>query len=521
MRLLSATARGFVYGLLLVGCLSLADLTNAEPRFARIFSDYAVLQRDQLVPVWGFGANPAQKLEVRFGDWQATAKVSRRGEWYVQLPRQPANPTGRKLQLIVDGQTVAEITDVVVGEVWLAAGQSNMGFTVRQIAKKLPEAKTFIESSRHPLVRMRRINDPVLEDREAKASDLQPGGFWSPMTPLSVVNFSAVAAVYAREVFAELDVPIGIIDVSWGGKPIEPFIPREWYRGRVLEKILRLADADALEELAKLSGGVIIRNPQGHPGAIFNARMFPVSTYGLRGFIWYQAESNCGKGEDPREYRYKQARMIEAWRRIWVQGSSSDPRLPFYYVQLPSFPDATGWIRMREEQRLALSVADTAMAVTIDVRGEGIHPPDKLSVGRRLAALALSKTYGKLSDDVQGPMYAGHRLVNGVVRVQFKNAASGLMVGEKTGVKRAMKSAGELQWFELADATGSWYPAKARIDGREVVVSAAGLTKPVAVRYACHVQPQGGNLYNRAGYPASPFCSDLKLLPWDDHGVER
>lgn len=492
--------------------LFLASAASAQPRLAGVFSDHLVLQRDQPIRVWGFGARPGQKLEIRFGDARATAHFEHGDRWAATLPAQGASGRGLPLELVTDGEVSAAIQDVVLGDVWLAAGQSNMQWPIRQVVKHLPEAKAWVEESQRPLVRVRRINDPVLKGRDDQSPDLQPGN-WTPMSPQSVTGFSAVAAVYARELHESLKIPIGIIDVSWGGKPIEPFIPRPAYRTPLLERILQLADAGKLDELKSLPGGVIIRNPQGHPGAIYNARMHPLIPLRLKGFIWYQAESNCGRGEDPRHYRLKQQAMIEGWRAAW-----RNEKLPFFFVQLPGFPGATGWIRMREEQRLALSVPHTGMAVTIDVRGEGIHPPDKLSVGRRLAAITLSKTYNGGSQSVNGPVLIGQRVVGHTMRLRFGNGD--LMVGDKPGAAPAHKTPGEaLRWFELADAEGRWHPAAVIIEGDEVVLSAPGVANPRAARYACATEPWGGNLYNRAGYPASPFCTDLALLPWEDHGA--
>lgn len=487
----------------------------AQPRFAGVFSDHVVLQRDRTVKIWGFGARVGQKIEVRLGADTVPAAVTRGDRWEARFSPRQANSTGVSLALYVDGKSKALVKDVVFGDVWLAAGQSNMQFPIRQIVKKLPEAKSWVAESDRSLVRMRRINDPVREIVNAMPDDVRPGQ-WLPMSPQSVVNFSAVAAVYARELHERLKVPIGIIDVSWGGKPIEPFIPRPAFYMPVLRQILELANKNALEELKSLPGGVIIRNPQGRPGVIYNARMYPLTSLRIKGFIWYQAESNCGRGEDPRFYRLKQQAMIEGWREAW-----KDALLPCYYVQLPSFAGATGWIRMREEQRLALSVPKTGMAVAIDVRGEGIHPPDKLSVGRRLAHIALTKTYGRGTPEAEGPTYTGHRIDGRTIRVQFKNAKTGLMIGNKPGVAPARETPGEaLRWFEIADANERWHSAQAVIVGSEVILSSPGIKTPMAARYACSTKPQGGNLYNRAGFPASPFCTDLRLLPWVDHGAK-
>ncbi|MGB0578664.1 MAG: sialate O-acetylesterase [Limisphaerales bacterium] len=495
--------------------LFFAFTTTAQPRFAAIFADHVVLQRNREIDIWGFGAAPGQKLEVALGSSLVVAKVSRTGNWTARFPARSKNLQGVNLTLFVDGDAQAKLIDVVIGDVWLAAGQSNMQYPVSRMVKHLPQGQAWAITTSLPLIRMRRIHDPIRPDPSSNSDDIHPGN-WVPMSRQSVTKFSAVAAAFARSLSARINAPIGIIDVSWGGKPIEPFIPREAFRTPLLKRILRLSDEDALEKLQQMPGGVIIRNAEGHPGAIYNARMAPLTNFGLKGFLWYQAESNCGRGEDPRFYRFKQQAMIEGWRAAW-----RDSDLPCYYVQLPSFAGATGWVRMREEQRLAQSVPHTAMAVTIDVRGQGIHPPDKLSVGRRLAHLAMAETYHWIKKEVRGPTYASHRIKGNSVHVRFQNAESGLMVGFKPSVPPAEEFPGNpLLWFEVADADGRWHTAEARIEAGEVIVVANGVKQPVAVRYACAPKPQGGNLYNRDGYPASPFCTDLKLLPWDDHGAK-
>jgi len=479
------------------------SFAKGAPRFAGIFSDHAVLQRDGEIPVWGWGADADSKLTVRLGDLEEVAKIYDDGRWNVSLPPQKANSEGMSLVLLSEQKETDRLDDVLIGEVWLAAGQSNMQFQVKGMLKGMPETQEWVDSADEPLIRYRRIGDSVLSDRKAEAVDLAPGGAWIPMTPESVLGFSAVAAGFARELGGELGVPIGIIDVSWGGKPIEPFIPREAFDSALLKKIRGLADREALEELAKLRGGVVIRNPEGYPGAIFNSRMAPIVPLRLRGFLWYQAESNAGKGEDPREYREKMAALLDGWRGRW-----DNHKMPCYFVQLPGFPPAVGWIRVREEQRRALVIPYTGMAVTIDIPGDDIHPPDKLPVSERLARLALSQTYGR-EIVPSGPLYQSHEVMGKEVRVQFLHAESGLMIDEGEG-------GGVLRWFELAGEDGIWHEAEARAEGMKIIVSSDQVERPREVRYACTTKPLGGNLFNRAGLPASPFCSKLEWLPWDD-----
>ncbi|MDF1858874.1 MAG: sialate O-acetylesterase [Verrucomicrobiales bacterium] len=485
---------------------------GASPRFARIFSDHIVLQRGGEIPVWGWDAEPGMRLKVRLGEIEEEATIHEDRRWSVSFPPRKASDEAVALILLKDDEEIAKVNDVLVGEVWLAAGQSNMQFPVKGMLKGLPEEQTWIDSSDCPRIRFRRIGDPVLDDRRTEARELVSGGEWISMDPQSVLGFSAVAAGFARKLHESLAVPVGMIDVSWGGKPIEPFIPREAFDTDFLKRIRELADREQLDELARTRGGVIIRNPEGHPGAIFNSRMAPIIPFGLRGFLWYQAESNSGKKEDPRDYRKKMESLIGGWRSRWA-----NHEMPFYYVQLPSYEPATGWIRVREEQRRVLSIPNTGMAVTIDIPGEEIHPPEKLPVAGRLARVALAQSYHKTGVTASGPNYQLHTVDGAEVQVQFEPAGTELMVGNRTGDGRVEEiPATDLRWFELAGEDGVWHPAKARVDGEKVVVVSEFVAVPVEVRYACRTSPQGGNLYSRDGLPASPFCSRLDWLPWED-----
>ncbi|MEM7392567.1 MAG: sialate O-acetylesterase, partial [Verrucomicrobiota bacterium] len=397
---------------------------HADLQPASIFSDRLILQREQPVAIWGTGT-PGKTVEVRFAGQTVSAKVDQQGAWKAELKPMKASDTGRELMLS-DGTTEITLKNVVVGEVWLAAGQSNMQMNGRNMVKKLPEAAVAFEENGFPQVRLLRINEPVAGGRR---DDFTTAPTWNAANPESAKSFSAVAWVFGRRIHEELKVPIGLIDVSWGGKPIEPFIPGEAYAGHpLLKQIKALADEKKLDELAQLTGGVIIRNPEGYPGAIYDARMRPIAGFGLRGFLWYQAESNCGKGEDPTDYRHKQRIMIESWRAAW-----SNPELPVYYVQLPNFrKEAINWVRMREEQRLALKVPHTGMAVTIDTGSHDIHPANKIDVGQRLARFALRRDYGKEMVD-SGPVYQAHKIEDTIVHVTFSHAEGGLMIGKKTG----------------------------------------------------------------------------------------
>ena len=488
--------------------LSLTTVTQAELKVTSFYSDHVVLQQGIPLTIWGTG-DVGSKVTLRFAEQSVNCVVTESGTWRVQLKPLQANNKGTDL-IVSDGNTQQVIHDVVVGEVWLAAGQSNMQMTVQSMVKKLPSAAAMIEVADRSSIRCLRIDEAVAGGRRA---DFKQAATWKVCDAKTVSSFSAVAWVFARRLHMDLNVPVGIIDVSWGGKPIEPFIPDEdFQRHPLLKTIKKLSDQKQLDALAKIEGGVVIRNPEGHPGAIYNARIRPIAGVGLRGFIWYQAESNCGTGEDPRGYRHKMEVLVDSWRRDW-----GNPDLPFYFVQLPKYKkEASGWIYMRDQQRRALEIANTGMAVTIDTGSDDVHPANKVDVGERLALLALNRTYHKSVVD-SGPLYQSHTVAGAVVTVTFSHADSGLMAGSKIGLAKPQEIAGQtIPYFELAGADGQWFPAEARIVGKTVQVSSQQVSTPQAVRYACLNQPQEGLLYNRDSLPASPFCSELAWLPWSN-----
>jgi sialate O-acetylesterase len=480
---------------------------KAELKLASVFTDGIVVQQGIELPIWGT-ATAGTSVEVRFAGQSVSAEAGQGGNWRAKLKPCSANATGTQLH-VVDSQTNLTVQDVLVGEVWLAAGQSNMQMTVQSMVGKLPQLQQWVDKAKQPTIRFLRINEPVAGGRR---TDFGSPVSWPACDPESAKHFSAVSWIFARRLQQKLDVPVGIIDVSWGGKPIEPFIPGEAFEQHpLLQEIKRLADENQLKELAELEGGVIIRNPEGYPGAIYDARIRPLEGFGLRGFLWYQAESNCGNGEDPRGYRHKMQTLTNSWRDAW-----NNPDLPLYFVQLPNYrPETFGWIRMREEQRRSLTTKNTAMVVAIDTGSDDIHPANKVDVGERLAELALNRNDGRHIVD-SGPLYEQHTVVGDEVTVRFLFAESGLMLAEKNELEQPQPADGAqtVPYFELAGADGLWYPAEAKISGRTVKVISEHVPEPQEVRYCCRNDPTGALLYNRAGLPASPFCSKLEWLPW-------
>lgn len=481
-------------------------LVAAELRLGDPFTDHAVLQQGVTVPVWGTAA-AGDKVTVRFDGQTESTIATKDGSWRVELAALEANRAGRRMT-VESGDQRREIADLLVGEVWYASGQSNMQMNLAACAGKIPQLRKYVDADATSGIRFLRID---AADSPQPLARLSKPVTWQLDRPDLRQKQSAVAYFFAFRLCEQLGVPVGIVEGSWGGKPIEGFIPRAEFQTRdLLRPILNLALQDKLDKLAALKGGVVIRNTAGMPGQIYNARVAPIAPFALRGFLWYQGESNAGRGEDPRNYRYKMDALASGWRRAWGQSD-----LPFYFVQLPAFKaSASGWIRLREEQRLSLSIPDSGMAVTIDLRDDDIHPANKLDVGNRLAAWALARTYGQ-EIPFSGPLFHSATIEGDSIVVEFEHADGGLMVANKEGLAPPVPTPDvALAHFEIADASGRWFAAEAVIEGKHVHIRSSKVTSPRAVRYACHGAPSNANLYNRAGLPASPFCSDLDLLPW-------
>ena len=422
---------------------------------------------------------------------EGVADVS--GAWRVELPAVKASAEPRRMTI---GERVLE--DVVVGEVWYASGQSNMAWTLGGSAKKLPEAQAILDAADHPSIRYRAIKS---KDNPQPQSMIGDGKSWERCTPETAKRFSAVAFITGLKLHEALGVPVGIIEGAWGGHPIEPFIPRTAFVGHpVLEEEARLSDAKDLEGLKAMVGGVFARNDSWLCGTIYNSRVAPVVPYAMRGVWWYQAESNCGKEEDPRFYATKMKALIRSWRAAWAQ-----PEMPVYWVQLPQY-DAQGWVPMRDEQRQALTEPHTGMAVIIDLALDGIHPPNKIDVAERLVRWPLARVYGR-EIVPGGPMVTRWELDGSEAIVSFDCAD--LVTGSKTDFMPTLLGEDTLVYgFELKDDKGEWYRAFAEISGGRVRCSTASVAVVTGVRYGwAGVMPEGGkwNLYNRAGLPASPF----------------
>ena len=502
---------------------------QAAVSLPHVFGDNMVLQRDKPVPVWGW-AGKGEAVKVKFGAQEKTATTDESGAWMVRLDPLQANKSGQ--EMTVSGENTVTFKNVLVGEVWVCSGQSNMEFGVGGCINGPAEVK----AADIPVIR--HIKIPYVHyafpQRDCNAA-------WQVASPATIGGCTAVGFFFARELVKELDVPVGLIDSNWGGTLIEPWTCREGFalvpELKDYSKRIDAAYPDSeagqkqfQEYLAKMKDWLPqaekavaakqcppptpaepagLAGDQQQPTRLFNGKIAPLVPYAIRGALWYQGESNGGEGES---YVHKTKALVCGWRQVWRQGDFS-----FYWVQLANFQKSDpnkpemgdGWARVREAELKALAIPNTGMAVIIDIgAANDIHPKNKQDVGKRLAAWALAKDYGK-KVECSGPLYQKCAVEGNKIRITFDHADSGLMLGEKSGLEPVKEAAdAKLKWISVAGDDKKFYWADAVIDGKTLVVSSDKVPNPVAVRYAFAMNPQGANLYNKDGLPASPFRTD-------------
>lgn len=493
-------------GLALVLILALPHRTAAlELELPSIFGDHMVLQSELGAPVWGKAA-PGQEVRVQLGEARAMSVADALGHWSVRFE---GLAPGGPFRLDVQAERTLVLEDVLVGEVWLGGGQSNMEMAVKHCqgldevlrAADLPALRFFVGHS-----------------LPAEQPLWKGAGRWIVCSPEAVPDLSATLFHFGCELHARLARPIGLIDASLGGSAIESWIRREVqlahpelrasaearieehasfdveaylkeYRER--RKAWTVAVAQALEqgleppprELSRAE----VHQRLGTVGQLFNAKIAPLVPFGLRGVLWYQGEANH---LEPWLYRFQLPLLVGDWRALFGRED-----LSFAWVQLAGYEPGITWPIVREAQRRALSIPGTGMAVAIDLgEAQEIHPPNKRDVGLRLAAWALGEVYG-LDVATSGPLYETHEFEGHELRVRFRHAEGGLVA-----------RGGELVGFEIAGPLGIWRPAKARIEGEQVIVSAPPIARPHALRYGWAADPRC-NLYGANGLPASPFTT--------------
>jgi sialate O-acetylesterase len=488
------------------GLLGLALLFRAGAAFGdvtlpKILASHMVVQRDLPVHVWGW-ATAGEAVSVSFRGESKTATADELGRWSVFLAPGGA---GGPFSLAVKGANAITLDDVLVGDVWLAGGQSNMEFAMRQAetaAADLPKAG-------NDRIRLMMV-DKVYSDYPK--TDLTGRG-WTASTPDSARDFSAVAWYFARAIEAKEHVPVGVIDSTWGGTVAETWVsmtalgadaslsPVFANRGRQTA-----AEPDALLEDVVQKRQIAEAKAQGKPepkfpwhpllnmwgpAMLWNGMIAPLTPFPIRGVIWYQGESNSMIARNPKLYYRLFPTLIEDWRRQWQIGD-----FPFLYVQIANFKSTAleDWAPIRDAQLKTLELRNTGMAVTIDVGNpDDVHPKDKVTVGDRLALAARAVAYGEKLE-YSGPIFRQLTGDGASLRVWFDHA------------KGLETRNGGLTGFEIAGADGVFSPADAKIDGETVVLTSASVAEPVAARYGWSNSPEC-HLYNAAGLPASPFTS--------------
>ena len=522
----------FVFLLLPILCL-------AKVRLPAIFSDHSVFQQQSGNPVWGW-AKPGEEITVSTSWGAADSTIAdKEGRWMVISYTKKAS-TGHKVT--IEGTNKIILKNVAVGEVWLCAGQSNMGWSMgnsfeaeKEALVNLPNFRIFKSAREH-------WHEPLEENRGRLAA-------WKPCDPKSAAETSAVSYYFGKKLHQKLGVPVGIIQRAFAGTPIEGWMPwgiqsadsrtiahkkllddgsnRLIARGQTTQKALDNYQEELKEYNAKIDRGETMKNASrslsppiitkpsslGHqyPGHIYNAMIAPIRPYAIRGMIWYQGERNAKNAPQAEHYTAQLKQLISHYRSTWhgeSWGSVSDG-FPVYFTQLPSWgaPQSkpvegveASWAVSRESmQKVSQEVYNTGMAVSIDT-GDAIelHPKNKKPIGLRHAYLALGKTY-RFPIVHEGPIFDEFSKDGPKVVLRFDSIGSGLMAGRK----------GKIDSFAIAGKDRAWYWADARIDQDSLILSSPKVKNPIAVRYAWAMNPSGRNLlYNKEGFPASPFRTD-------------
>lgn len=481
---------------------------------APLFTNHAVLQQGMSVPVWG-AADPGEEVTVTFGEHIRTTRADADGRWRVNLPELAANATPAELR--IEGKNRIVLRDILVGEVWLASGQSNMAWALGWGG--VHNAKAEIAAADFPLIRELKIAQAVADSPQTTAR-----GQWRACSPATASNFSAAGYFFARDIHRSRGVPVGIVNASVGGSLIDAWASasvlaaspagqaslRRWQEAldayperkaaydaelAAWEKAKADAAAEGREFKTRAPAAPVGPGHMHTRAGLFNGMIHPLAPAALRGALWYQGESNVGRHD---EYRTLLPALIQDWRALFER-----PDLAFLVVQLPNYagsnPTGNEWARLREAQAAALALPHTGMAVTIDIGDpKDIHPGNKQDVGARLARVALARVYGDTTVIDSGPVFARLDSDGTALRVQFDHADGLEAVGEKvTG-------------FEIAGADKKFVPADAVIGPDDTVtLTAAAVSSPVAARYLWLNNPES-SLRNAAGLPAAPFRSH----PW-------
>jgi sialate O-acetylesterase len=517
-----------------------AATASADVKLPAIISDNMCLQAEKTLPIWG-KADPGENVTVTLGDQTQSTSAGPDGKWIVKLHKLSASD--QPVELKVVGKNTIEVKNIIVGEVWVASGQSNMEFgfhNAHDASVEGPKAK-------HPSIRIFNLKKKIAFEPQWDCE-----GNWEECTPETVDHTSAVGYFFSHDIHEALHVPVGLIHTSWRGSPAEAWTsledlesePETEKLGKRFETIrANIEEAKTkythetlpkwnaqLDEWKEKYATADEATRRAHPAppqpvapdndphvgsVLYNGMIAPIIPFSIEGAIWYQGEANAG---NPVQYRTLFPEMINDWRKHWGEANADDKELAFYWVQLPNFmarqpepvQDSGGWPGLREAQHLTLALPNTGEAVTIDIGEEtNGHPKNKHEVGHRLALAALHGTYHK--DIVfNGPTYRGFEAKGDKAIVKFDNVGGGLIIAAAPAIRLnepAAEPAKELKGFSIAGEDRQFHWAQAKIEGDTVVVWSDKVSNPVAVRYAWGNNPEC-NLYNREHLPASPFRTD-------------
>jgi sialate O-acetylesterase len=426
---------------LLAALAILTPRAAADVKLPTVLASHMVVQRDKPLSIWGW-ADPGEEVNVTFAGKSASAKADDKGNWKVTLPAFAADG-GKAHELVVSGKNKLTLEDVLIGEVWVGSGQSNMEWNVASSTG----GKEAIDAANHPKIRLYLV--PKVQAKEPQ-KDIKAE--WKVCSPKTLAPNSGVLYFFGLKLQKELDVPVGLISSSWGGSPIQPWTIDQ-----------------------KSSGGM------------YNAMIAPIASFPVRGVIWYQGESNMGEGL---KYRDRMEALIAGWRKHWGED------MPFYFVQIAPFAGYRApLLPLWEAQAASMKIPHTGMVVVTDLvdNVKDIHPKNKKDVGDRLAFWALAKDYGKKDVAYSGPLFKSAEVKGDKLVLSFAH-------GE--GLKS--RDGKPLSDFEIAGEDGKFVPAEAKIEGDKVVVSASGVDKPTQARFG-GTNTTNPNLVNKAGLPASPF----------------
>lgn len=501
----------YLYIVILIVLVSIDSFSKVKP--ASLFTNNLVLQRNKIINVWG-KADVGEKVTVTFDNQSKHTVADANKYWKIELDPMSA---GGPYEMKIKGENEILLKNILIGEVWVCSGQSNMGLAVKNAANGEEE----IANANYPMIRLFDVKRMVSDTEQFYCS-----GSWAECSPKSVGGFSAAAYYFGRELYKELNVPIGLIESAYGGTEAECWMEKKILKSdndfvsilnkwdKKMEKypadlakfnensaaLLKNWYVDSANAVAKGMAPPRKPGPPEAPGSrntpcgLFNAMIVPLIPYTIQGVIWYQGEANV---KNAFQYRRLFPALIQNWRDRWGQGE-----FPFYFVQLPNLyrepePTKSGWPELRESQMLSLSVPNTGMAVTIDIGDPtNLHPKNKQDVGHRLALIAESKVYGK-DINYSGPIYKNCMIEGKNLHLTFDQVGEGLLC----------KGSDKLIGFEVLSPDGKILPAEARIAGNDVVVWNDSIPNPVSARYAWGDDPKC-NLYNNALLPASPFRTD-------------